>query len=124
NDWLLGIDVQLNADIDYPQLCYFKEIAEKHIEAGDKIILSVAEPSWVYQSFDKKNNSNNRIKFFIDQIIFGEGEKYEEKNKSLQITAILTGDLHHYSRYEEIGKDLKKCQLITAGGGGAFMHPT
>src|SRR5690606_1693852 len=24
--WLWGIDVQLNADIDYPQLCYFKEI--------------------------------------------------------------------------------------------------
>src|SRR5690606_16201961 len=94
------------------------------INAGDKVILCVAEPSWVYKSFDKKNNSNDRIKFFIDQIIFGKGAKYEEKNRGLHITAILTGDLNHYSRYEETNKDLQICQLITAGGGGAFMHPT
>src|SRR5690606_17528437 len=124
NYWLLGIDVQLNADIDYPQLCYFKEIAQDKINAGDRIILCVAEPAWVYKSFDKKNNSNDRIKFFIDQILYGEGEKYAIKNQGLQITAILTGDLHHYSRYEETNTKQQKCQLITAGGGGAFMHPT
>lgn len=124
NYWLIGIDVQLNADIDFPQLCYFKEIAEHDFTAKDKIILCTAEPSWVYKSFDKKNNSHERIKFFIDKILHGKGDTYEEKNKDIQITAILTGDLHHYSRYEEIDLNQQKCQLITAGGGGAFMHPT
>lgn len=124
NCWLLGIDVQLNADIDYPQLCYFKEIARDKFEANDKIILCTAEPSWVYKSFDHKNNSHSRIKFFIDHILRGKEEDYFQKNRDIQISAILTGDLHHYSRYEETGQDQQKCQLITAGGGGAFMHPT
>lgn len=125
NYWLLGIDVQLNADIDYPQLCYFKEIAAHKIEAKDKIILCVAEPSWVYKSFDKKNNAHDRIKFFIDRVLYGKEEGfYGQKNKDIEISAILTGDLHHYSRYEETNSNGQKCQLITAGGGGAFMHPT
>ena len=41
------------------------------------------------------------------------------------MAAILTGDLHHYSRYEEsLEKDHYSRHLITAGGGGAFTHPT
>lgn len=125
NYWLLGIDIQLNADIDYPQLCYFKEIAQKEIAAQDKILLCVAEPSWVYQSFDKKNNSHDRLKFFIDRILLGkEDDYYSQKNREIQISAVLTGDLHHYSRYVEIAQGKIECQLITAGGGGAFMHPT
>ena len=33
----------------------------------------------------------------------------------------LAGDLHHYSRYASTDCDV---QLITSGGGGAFLHPT
>ena len=131
NTWLLGIDVQLNADIDYPQLCYFKEIARDQFKEQDKIILCTAEPSWVYQSFDKKDRSQERLNFFIDRILFdiggdqkGNKESYYQKNKNIEVVAILTGDLHHYSRYEVIDKDGRKRQLITAGGGGAFMHST
>ena len=130
NTWLLGIDVQLNADIDYPQLCYFKEIARDQFKEHDKIILCTAEPSWVYQSFDKKDRSQERLIFFIDRILFDNGndqddnKSYKEKNKDIELVAILTGDLHHYSRYEVIDKDGRKRQLITAGGGGAFMHST
>lgn len=123
--WLIAIDVQLNADIDYPQICYFREIARNQFTSQSKIILCTSEPSWVYKSFDKDNESFDRLQFFINKVLFGKGEKeYEEKNETLQIIAILTGDLHHYARYEtEKGKE-NPCQLITAGGGGAFMHPT
>lgn len=124
NTWMIGIDIQLNADIDYPQLCYFREVAQKQFEAGDKIILCTAEPSWVYKSFDLKNKSYERLQFFIDRILHGKESTYQDKNKSIQIIAILTGDLHHYSRYEELGAEGYRRQLITAGGGGAFMHPT
>jgi len=131
--WLLGIDVQLNADIDYPQLCYFKEIARDLFKEDDKIILCTAEPSWVYQSMDTKNNSHQRINFFINRILYDRREdkydripadSYFEKNKTIQILTILTGDFHHYSRYELVNSEGQFCQLITAGGGGAFMHPT
>lgn len=128
NSWLLGIDVQLNADIDYPQLCYFREVAGQ-FKGNDKIILCTAEPSWVYQSFDKKDRSNERLSFFINRILFDrEGSQDSngdfQKNKEVEVVAILTGDLHHYSRYEEIDEAGSKRQLITAGGGGAFMHST
>src|SRR2546423_921864 len=33
----------------------------------------------------------------------------------------LTGDLHHYCRFQEVGGSR---QLITAGGGGALFYPT
>ncbi|MBD3629087.1 metallophosphoesterase [Cyclobacterium sp.] len=123
--WIIAIDVQLNADIDYPQICYFKEIAEKHFNEGSKIILCTSEPSWVYKSFDAKNESFDRLQFFIHRVLFGKGEKvYEEKNKAIQIVAVLTGDLHHYARYEAKESTDGPCQMITAGGGGAFMHPT
>lgn len=35
--------------------------------------------------------------------------------------ALIAGDVHHYSRYVSQEKDL---QLITAGGGGAYLAPT
>jgi hypothetical protein len=131
NYWLIGIDIQLNADIDVPQLNYFQNLAEKELKAEDKIILATAEPAWVYESFDETNNSNKRLKFFINRILKGETEDkddprcyYHGKNKDIEITTILTGDLHHYSRYvEKVGPNQTR-QLITSGGGGAFMHTT
>lgn len=130
--WLLGIDIQLNSDIDVPQLKYFQNVAASaDMQPGDKVILATAEPAWVYESFDEKNNSNKRLKFFVDRIIRGEKDDlddptcyYNGKNKDVQITTIITGDLHHYSRYLEKLPSGNERQLITAGGGGAFMHMT
>lgn len=130
--WLFGIDIQLNSDIDVPQLKYFQNVAASaDVQPGDKVILATAEPAWVYESFDEKNNSNKRLKFFVDRIIRGAKDDpddstgfYNGKNKDIQITTIITGDLHHYSRYLETLPDGKERQLITAGGGGAFMHTT
>ncbi len=123
--WLIGVDIQLQADIDYPQICYFREIAKKEFTEKTKVILCTAEPSWVLCSLDQKNTAHDRFKFFIDRVLYGIGDSdYEEKNKHINVTTILTGDLHHYARYEEVSKRGTLCQLITAGGGGAFMHPT
>jgi hypothetical protein len=127
--WLIGIDIQLNADIDKPQMDYFRKILTKdEFTAGSRVILCTAEPSWVYKSWDEKNKSHSRIQFFIDKVLYGdECCPYYEKNKSLRIAAILTGDLHHYSRYEQViveKEERRVTQLVTAGGGGAFTHPT
>jgi hypothetical protein len=43
------------------------------------------------------------------------------------VQVYLTGDLHHYRRHEELlapGATRAPVQKITAGGGGAFLHPT
>ncbi|WP_228692802.1 metallophosphoesterase [Lunatimonas sp.] len=123
--WLIAVDIQLHADIDYPQICYFRDIAQNHFTSQTKVILCTAEPSWVYRSFDQKNTAHDRFKFFIDKVLYGKGNSdYEEKNRSITVNTILTGDLHHYARYEETTARGEIRQLITAGGGGAFMHPT
>jgi hypothetical protein len=123
--WLIGIDIQLDADIDKPQMDYFQKIAET-AEFGKetRIILCTAEPSWVYKSWDDTTKSQARLEFFINKVLRGEDCTYFEKNKGLSIAALLTGDLHHYSRYEHTGNQPGKVQMITAGGGGAFTHPT
>jgi hypothetical protein len=109
--WLLGPDVQLGSDIDGPQVAYFKEVARRMSES-DRIILCNAEPFWVYEgmyrSFDEEVYNQSNLRFLEDKVL---GRK---------ISVFISGDLHHYRRHE--GED--GAQKITAGGGGAFLHPT
>ena len=124
--WLIGIDIQLQGDIDEPQKAYFKRIAKNKFKPHDNVILCTAEPTWVYASLSGDHDADQRLRFFIRKILKGEDDNYYNgKNEHLHVTTILTGDLHHYSRYETTTNDQgQKTQLITAGGGGAFMHPT
>src|SRR6185295_9536519 len=46
--WLFGVDGQLQADIDVGQIAYFRRIAEGAMEEGDRVILCLANPSWIY----------------------------------------------------------------------------
>lgn len=109
--WLVGTDVQLDSDIDIPQLRYFKRIARK-MGDGDRIILCTAEPHWIftkiYNKYDEEINENNLA--FLDQRIF----------TRQQLAVYMAGDLHHYRRHATDDR----LQKITAGGGGAFLHPT
>ncbi len=124
--WILAVDTQLTSDIDAPQKKYFQNIARNHIKGGDKIILCTAEPTWVYQSWDPKGDMVDNVRYFIDNVLHGKyDDHYGRKDNKAKLVAVLTGDLHHYSRYEETEEgDSHTCQLITAGGGGAFTHPT
>ncbi len=120
NWWLIGTDVQLNSDIDGPQVKYFESLAE-HMKEGDRVILCNAEPYWVssnkYGAYDPSYNENNL--FFLEKLL----------KKRIQI--FIAGDQHHYRRFEFIPKDSngqpdhsRKVEKITSGGGGAFLHPT
>ena len=46
--------------------------------------------------------------------------------RSVQMSVFLAGDNHHYRRHQEIdpAEPQAPIQKITAGGGGAFLHPT
>jgi hypothetical protein len=107
--WLWCTDIQLADDLDQPQADYFKIIAER-MPANSKIILCSAEPGWLYT----KTNSKSF------QIVEDAAEIAHASGTGLSIPILLSGDTHHYSRYAaENGM-----QFITAGGGGAFLHPT
>jgi hypothetical protein len=110
--WLLGTDVQLDSDIDVPQVNYFKKVADQ-IRTGDRVIICTAEPHWIYAALYAKDDSNyneNNLAYFEKRIIGGKAK----------VVAFIAGDQHHYRRFAAEDGTHK----ITAGGGGAFLHPT
>lgn len=115
NWWLWGIDIQLNADIDKPQLDYFDFMCEK-AEAGDNIILCTSEPSWVYQEYQADNKPWKNLNYFKKRYV-------QKEDKPLNFRLALTGDMHHYTSFKKEGEPNPDWR-ITAGGGGAFTHPT
>lgn len=107
--WLWGIDVQLGSDIDLPQLDYFRALGAS-IPAGAKIILCVAEPSWVYT--DRKGlGSYDNLALFEQEAIHKHGHEH---------VVGLAGDLHAYARYEHADGR----QRFISGGGGAYLYPS
>ena len=112
NWWLLGADVQLGSDIDAFQVEYFKKVASR-MQPGDRVILCTAEPHWIYSAMyrdvDPDANENN-IEYF-EKVL---------RRRGARVVLYLGGDLHHYRRHEGADGSHK----VTAGGGGAFLHPT
>lgn len=116
NWWIWGFDSQLGEDIDKPQADFFAAVAEK-MEPGAKVILCASVPTWLKADIagDKKGQEEYyRALHYIANI-------FREKSRNGKIPLVLSGDLHHYSRYvsSETGTN-----FVTAGGGGAFLHPT
>jgi hypothetical protein len=107
--WVWGIDVQLSADIDEPQLTYFRSLAAS-MKPGSQIILCVAVPAWM-SAARKSPTEYDRIAFFEAETMTPYGHEY---------VIGLAGDLHAYARYT----DQRKRQRFIAGGGGAYLYPT
>lgn len=108
--WLFGTDMQLGSSLDKPQVEYFKQVM-KRVGPEDSIILCNAEPHWISSKiYEGDMGETARAMGFFEGHVLNE-----------QVAVYLAGDLHHYRRHEnkETGK-----QKITAGGGGAFLHPT
>ncbi|WP_166295263.1 metallophosphoesterase [Bradyrhizobium sp. 2S1] len=108
NWWVWGIDIALVRDMDQPQADYFVDAAT-NMPSGANIILCSAEPGW-YEA--EREGDSFRTLDYAASIA-----KNAERN--LRIPLIISGDSHHYARYE--GQD---GQFITSGGGGAFLHGT
>jgi hypothetical protein len=110
--WLIGTDVQLASDVDDAQVKYFRRIAEQFMQPDDRIILCNAEPHWIYAHIYGQNDDNYKD----NNLAFLEMKVFEKQ----KIAAFIAGDLHHYRRHAAPDGT----QKITAGGGGAFLHPT
>ncbi len=109
--WLWAVDAQLDDTIDQPQRDYFSAIAEA-MEPDASVILCGPEPGWLYT-----RDPDSRSLQVYDLI----GDILRAKCPMAKIPLVLSGDTHHYSRY--IGRT-SGIQLITAGGGGAFLEAT
>ena len=112
--WLLGTDMQLGSDIDTAQVCYFEAVRKK-MAPDDRVILCNAEPQWIQA----------HIHGCMNCAVYNENNlRFVEKVLGRSIDVIIAGDLHHYRRHEAVDGAGRKRQKITAGGGGAFLHPT
>jgi hypothetical protein len=107
NWWLFAIDEQFGSYLDDPQLLYF-ERAARQLTEGDRVILAVPAPAWV-KAVDNPQEYDT-IDYFIRTVLAPTGA---------QVRLIMAGDLHHYARYS--GSDR---ELLTCGGGGAYLYPT
>lgn len=117
--WLWGIDIQFDAYIDGPQIEYFKAVA-RQAAPGDQVILATAKPSWIgVEDPERAPQSWKSLAWFEEEVIC----KASQDRAKLALT--LTGDLHHYSRYEPAGHEPDGLGAkVTAGGGGAYLSPT
>ena len=109
--WLWATDIQLERDIDRPQMEFFMNASAK-LAKGDRVILCTAEPSWIQSAFGSPRPYKS--------LSFIERSLIESRDATLAIT--LTGDRHNYARFE--AADNSKRQKINAGGGGAFLSAT
>ncbi|GAA1417252.1 metallophosphoesterase [Catellatospora coxensis] len=107
--WLLALDAQGAAYMDDPQLEYFRGVAA-NIEEGDRIILVTPQPAWVQS--EEHPLYYDTIDYFLRTVIDPTGAS---------VALMVSGDLHHYARYAQSDSGQ---QLITCGGGGAYMAAT
>jgi hypothetical protein len=111
--WLWGVDIQLHADIDSPQLGYFHDAAHS-LAPGDRVILATAEPSWVKEAEGEHAGYQSLLRLMR-----------EVRERKARVVLVLTGDSHHYAHYvDSQAPEGLQTHFITAGGGGAFLHGT
>jgi 3',5'-cyclic AMP phosphodiesterase CpdA len=118
--WLIGADSQLQGDLDVPQLEYFEKVADRHMKRGDRVVVCLSTPVWIhahkYRSMGKVLDETDLL--YLRERVFAP--------RGIELKVYLSGDLHHYRRHEELDPDdpASPVQKVTAGGGGAFLHPT
>jgi hypothetical protein len=110
NWWIWGPDIQFSKYLDAAQINYFELIAGQMSE-GDNLVICISEPDWLLS--DIKGEDDEEENFLKITTI--------ARKRGARVCAVLAGDWHHYNRYaaSDIG-----VHFITAGGGGAFLHPT
>lgn len=110
--WIWGVDTQLTRNLDVGQIRYFDAVARSMPDRSKaKIILCTPQPAWTDAAATGSEKSYPGNINRIAPIAFDEA----------RVCAIIAGDTHHYNRYRGTENGLN---LITAGGGGAYLSPT
>lgn len=109
--WLWGVDIQFGDYIDDAQLRYFSEVASSQVEAGDRIILCTAKALGTSAGRTHVYGERN-LQYFEREVVQPTGA---------EVVLQVASGRHHYARFRE--RDGYR-QHLSAGGGGAFLHPT
>lgn len=109
--WLWGIDLQFGDYLDEAQVAYFAEAANEHMQPGDRIVVCLAKE--VESGRKSAEVSSDRNLAHLEQEVVAPAGG--------RVALYLKSGRHYYARYEGDGGGP---QLVTAGGGGAFLHPT
>ena len=107
--WLWAVDIQFDTYLDEPQLAYFRALSAQ-LEPGDGVVLCSAKPSWVAAT-DEDVEAFATMDFLERTLV---------RPRGAHVRVALSGDRHHYARYEAADG----AQRITAGGGGAYLSAT
>jgi hypothetical protein len=110
--WLWGIDIQLAGYVDQAQVDFFSHVASKWMPEGSRLIICTGQPDWEYVDVREPEKTTFRNFSYVESLA-------DLARRRHRLRLVLTGDSHHYARYTEAG-----VHYITAGGGGAFLHPT
>lgn len=127
--WLVGLDSQLGEYIDEPQLAYFRTHLTEKLGDGDGVIVCTASPAWVHTK-TKGPDGFNQLHYFDRNYVRTRPvpDSDERVPTGASVRLWLTGDTHHYSRYEEGEADDRPdphaVQAITCGLGGAYLAET
>lgn len=114
--WLWAVDIQLETDIDEPQMRYFEFFARRLAE-GDRVILCTAVSSWI-DAGDSRNvpdpdeQGRHPNLTVLEDLV---------RRQQAEVVLSLAGDLHHYSHYVHASGAKHK---FTSGGGGAYLRGT
>jgi hypothetical protein len=112
--WVWAVDIQLDTYLDDGQLEYFRA---QPVKSGDKIILMTAKPAWIKALPGRVEPPSWRyLSFFEERVVRASGGR---------LVVTITGDIHHYARYEPAGAQAAEAPTrLTAGGGGAYLSGT
>lgn len=106
---LWGVDLQFGDYLDEAQVAFFTEAA-RDAGPGERIIICQA----------KEVDSGRRSTEVASDRSLAYLEREVVRTAGANVALYLKSGRHHYCRYEaEDG-----AQVVTAGGGGAFLHPT
>lgn len=151
NLWVWMLDIQLAENFNTEQIKYFSDLCSQKEYLPEKnehwqIILCIAQPFWFQKSVDPEDKLYTMVDNFVTQLFINQNPKQfvspkgKKLRRFLELKVILTGDIHHYTRFNLKYNDLinnvddkvykntkpitKPLALITAGGGGAYTYPT
>ena len=112
--WVWAVDIQLDTYLDDGQLDYFRSLP---VKPGDKIILMTAKPAWIKALPGRVEPASWRyLSYFEERVVRASGGR---------LVLTITGDIHHYARYEPAGANAADAPTrLTAGGGGAYLSGT
>ncbi|MEA2686245.1 MAG: hypothetical protein QOE93_1440, partial [Actinomycetota bacterium] len=109
--WLWGVDTGLHNQISKEQQRYFEAISES-VQEGDRIVLCTPVPLW--QLRQKHDRCYFDLRSFLDRLVRG---------RQATMPLFLAGDSHFFAHYRRSDGGPAE-HHVTAGGGGAFLHPT